>query len=59
MFDRVLRIPRVINVLGLEFTRAANMTRLLKVQCKFILKIHGILNLMNSEYAEVPNLSGV
>ena len=59
MFDRVLRIPRVINVLGLEFTRVVNMTRLQKAQCKFILKIHGILNLLNSEYAEVPNLSGV
>ena len=59
MFDRVLRIPRVINVLGLEFTRVVNMTRLQKAQCKFILKTHGILNLLNSEYAEVPNLSGV
>ena len=32
MFDRVLRIPWVINMLGLEFTRVVNMIRLQRAQ---------------------------
>ena len=38
MFDRVLGIPRIINMLGLEYTGIVNMTRLERVQCKLYFK---------------------
>ena len=39
-------------------TRVKNIARLERVQCKWILKIHGILNILSPEYAKVSNLSG-
>ena len=60
MFDRVLIIPRVLNMLGLEFAWVVNMPRLHWVLClNCILKIHGILNVLSSEYAKVLNVAGV
>ena len=38
MFDRVLSILRILNMLGLEYTRAVNMPRLLRVPCKLYFK---------------------
>ena len=38
MFDRVWRIPRIINMLGLEYTRVVNLTRLHRVHCKLYFK---------------------
>ena len=55
MFDRVLSIPRVLNMLGLEDTRAVNMPILHMVLCKLYFRVHGILNVLSSKYA---NLSG-
>ena len=40
------------NILGLEYTRLVNM----RIMC---VKIHGILNVVSSEYAKVLNVSGV
>ena len=56
MFDRVLSIPRVLNMLGLEDTRAVNMPILHMVLCKLYFRVHGILNVLSSKYA---NLSGI
>ena len=38
MFDRVLSVPRVINMLGLEYTKFMNMARLHQVLCKLYFK---------------------
>ena len=49
MFDRVLRIPRIINMLGLEFTRVVNMIRLQRAQWKHYFKafwISWVLNML-------------
>ena len=59
MFDRVLSIPQILNMLGLEYTWVVNIARLHKVLCKLHFKIHGILNALSSEYAKVLNVSGV
>ena len=37
-FDRVLSIPRVLNMLVLEYTRIANMLSLHRVLCKLYFK---------------------
>ena len=60
MFDRVLSVPWVLNMLGFEFAWVVNMPRLHWVLClNCILKIHGILNVLSSEYAKVLNVAGV
>ena len=56
MFGRFLSIPSVLNMLGHEYVRVANMPKFC-VNC--ILKILSILNVMNSEYAKVLNVSGL
>ena len=38
MFDRGLRIPRIISMLGLEYTRVVNMKKSQRVQCKLHFK---------------------
>ena len=38
MFDRVLSIPRILNILEFEYTRVMNVRRLHKVLCKLYLK---------------------
>ena len=38
MFDRVLSIPRILSMLGLEHTRVGNMPRLHRVLCKLYFK---------------------
>ena len=53
MLDKVLIIPRIISMLGLEYTRVVNMTRLQRIQYNCILNIHGILNVLSSEYTKV------
>ena len=60
MFDRVLSVPWVLNMLGFEFAWVVNMPRLHWVLClNCILKTHGILNVLSSEYAKVLNVAGV
>ena len=59
MFDRVLSIPRVLNMQGLEYIEVVNMRRLYMVLYNCILKIHGISNDLSSDYAKVLNVSGV
>ena len=53
MFGRVLSIPRILSMLGLEYTRVVNIPRFHKVLCKLYFKLHGILNVLRSEYAEI------
>ena len=53
MFDRVMSIPRVLSMLGTEYTKGLRMCQAntgFYVNC--ILKIHGILNVLSSEYAK-------
>ena len=38
MFDSVLSVPRVLNMLGLKDTRAVNMTMLHMVLCELYFK---------------------
>ena len=52
-------IPRVLSMLGLEYTRVVNMSRLHKVLCKLYLKDSRYLNVLSSQYAKVMNVSGV
>ena len=59
MFDWVLSIPRVLNMLRLEYARAANMLRLHRLLCKLYFKNSRYLNVLNSEYAKVLNASRV
>ena len=40
-------------MLGLEYKRVKNMPRLHRFLCRLYLKIHGILNVLNSEYAKI------
>ena len=53
MFDTFLSFPRVLNMLGFQCTRVVNMRI-----CEYV-KIHGILNVLISEYTKVLNVSGV
>ena len=55
-FDRFLSIPWALELLGLEYTKVLNISRLC-INC--ILKIFSILNVMGSVCAEVLNVSGV
>ena len=58
MSDRVLSIPLVLNMLGLKHIRVMNIPSYTGfVNC--IMKIHGILNVLSSEYAKVLNVSEV
>ena len=59
MVDRVLSIPRVLNMLGLEYTWIANIARLHGFCVNCVLKIHGMLNVLSSKYAKVLNVSVV
>ena len=62
MFDRVLSIPQVLNMLWLEYTWDVNIARLHRVPCKLCFKDSwylGILNVLGSEYAKVFNVSRV
>ena len=45
-------------MLGLEYTRVVNMSRLHRVLCNCILKIQGILNVLSSEYPKALNVLG-
>ena len=38
MFDRVLSIPRVLNLLGLEYASVVNIARLHRALCKLCFK---------------------
>ena len=49
-------IPRVLNMLGLEYTRVVNMSRIHRVLCKLYFKNSSILNVLSSEYAKVLNV---
>ena len=55
MFDRYLSIPLVLNMLGLENTRAVNMPCYTWFFANCILKIM----VLSSTYAKVLNVSGV
>ena len=57
MFDRAWSIPRVLNVLELEWV--VNIVRLHSVLCELCFKDSCILNVLSSEYAKVLNVSGV
>ena len=57
MFSRVWRISQIYNMLGLEYTKVVNMTRLHRFSVRCTLKIHSVLNVLS--YAKVLNLSGV
>ena len=57
MFNRLLRIPQIINMLGLEYTRVANMQGCIGFSVSCILKIQAMLNVFS--YAKFLNLSGV
>ena len=52
-------IPRILNMLGLEYTKGVNMSGYIGFCVKFILKIQGILNVLSSKYAKVLNVLGV
>ena len=58
-FKRVLGIPRVLNMLRLEYARVANMPRLHRVLCKLYFKDSCYLNVSSSEYAKVLNVSRI
>ena len=68
-FDRAFSIPRGINMLGHEYTRAVNMTRLHRVLCKLYFKdsryfesfefwvYHSFKICQSSEYTRVLNMA--
>ena len=59
MFDWVLSISWVLNMLGLEYARVVISQGYTGFYVNCILKIHGILDVLSSEYAKVLNVSYV
>ena len=60
MFDRLLSIPRIFSMLGLEYTRVVKMSMLHRVLCKLYFKDSRLFfDFLSSEYAKTLNVSGV
>ena len=57
MFDRVLRIPRIINMVGLEYTRVLNLKNATSYMLDRIPNIPQVLNMTGSKYVRVTQSS--